>query len=123
MDSKTTSVLVTSAGVIFGAMAATFVLTILFPITPEPVECPEVPECKQDFYKSNMDYCQDKLLETNELGKEMWEDFYNCYWAFTCTDDKQWCLDNDWTPEQINYTQTLCEISPNYEKYFNKYEK
>lgn len=122
MDSPTRSVLTTVAGVLTGVVIA-FVFIILFPNTPEPVTCQEIPECREDFYKSNMDYCQGQLIETNKLGTQLWEDYYDCYWAYNCTDDKQWCLDNDWTPDQIDFTQKICEVAPNYEQYYNKYEK
>lgn len=46
------------------------------------------------------------------------EDYGNCYWAFTCTEDPQYCTyEAEMTRTEIEYFQWECKIARNYEKH------
>ena len=47
------------------------------------------------------------------------EDYINCYWAFTCTEDPTYCSYNiEMTRTEIEYYQWECRIARNYEEYY-----
>lgn len=52
------------------------------------------------------------------------EDYVNCYWAFTCTDDPQYCsYEAEMTLTEIEYYQWECRTARNYKEHYKILEE
>lgn len=55
----------------------------------------------------------------NPILETLAEDYVNCYWAFTCTDDPQYCsYEAEMTTTDIEYYQWECKLARNYGEYY-----
>jgi hypothetical protein len=83
----------------------------------------ELTQTRQAFIEKTEGCEQQKqlLLKTYSDALAIYTDYYNCYWAFSCSEEEESCLNKDITLTQINNAKLACEKAPNYEKWMEKY--
>jgi len=68
------------------------------------------------------DYCEETIGEKEENLIEMYDMFYNCYWAYVCSDDPSYCLnERDFSANQLYTAKIACEYSPKYDEWMEEY--
>jgi len=66
---------------------------------------------------------QPQQEDNSELVKELYMDYYFCYWAFNCETDPEYCATEvGFTTYELNGVKTNCWATRNYEKYMKEFD-
>lgn len=101
---------------------------LTFPEKEEPLICPEE-KCEKEnakiidlkeFYKQEINERNNKIEDKEELLIQLANDYYDCYWAYVCSQNEQWCLsERSFSEENLKYEYMICELATNYNKYYD----
>jgi hypothetical protein len=111
----------------------------------QPTECPVCSEdvsvalasCQEDndliteslkdsrnYYKDIVEEERERYLELEELGSQLFDDYWNCYLAFTCYNNIAACNDafeDGYTVENQRYAETICSLAQDLDYYAGQF--
>ena len=83
---------------------------------PEPIDCNDSIEDTQKNWLEQKEYLQRQLQEKQLDATTLSDEYYYCYWAYTCMEDETWCIkEREFTLEEIDYIYSRCQTAVNFD--------
>ena len=93
-------------------------------VCEECEDCAKSQETIRDFYKGEFVELQNEKEEFTAMARLLWGDYWDCYIAFLCSDDKEKCIEYLSVNEgNIEYARMSCFLAKNYENYYQTFEE
>ena len=71
----------------------------------------------KNYCRNQLDLKNEENEELLEAGENLFFDFLDCTWAFSCSQDMAYCLNEaDFTESEIRSMEIVCELPPSWKE-------
>ena len=78
----------------------------------------------KEFYANHIESMQDERDDLTITSESLWNDYWDCYVAFLCSQDIKQCKESFGASEEnIAYANMSCLLAKNYVKYYQTFEE